>query len=182
MKRIGIIYQYQLDAPLNDRKPSRHYTGFCELGRLAERDRIHRRGVRYTHNQNGETVPTGAAPTQAPPPVVFQPGASPAAPTNGKPAAQPTQPPATPFDEDIRAATAAEFVPTVAAALELTTEAIRDRMAALGYHKISGKPDERVTMFHALMNYEPPAESAALDIDDPDAEAAALATAKGELT
>lgn len=38
MKRIGIIYQYHLDEPLNDRKPSRHYTGFCELGRLAERD------------------------------------------------------------------------------------------------------------------------------------------------
>lgn len=61
MKRIGLIYQYHLDEPLNDRKPSRHYTGFCEFGRLAERDRIHRRGVRSAHDQNGETVYTGAA-------------------------------------------------------------------------------------------------------------------------
>ena len=61
MKRVGIIYQYHLDRPLNDRKPSRHYTGFCELGNLAERDRVHRRGVRWTHDQNGKCVPTGAA-------------------------------------------------------------------------------------------------------------------------
>lgn len=61
MKRIGIIYQYHLDRPLSDRKPSRHYTGFCELGRLAERDRVHRRGVRWTHDQNGVSVPSGAS-------------------------------------------------------------------------------------------------------------------------
>lgn len=61
MKRIGIIYQYHLDAPLNDRKPSRHYTGFCESGRLAERDATHHKGVRHAHNQNGELVATGAA-------------------------------------------------------------------------------------------------------------------------
>ncbi len=61
MKRVGIIYQYHLDRPLNDGKPSRHYTGFCELGNLAERDRVHRRGVRWTHDQNGKCVPTGAA-------------------------------------------------------------------------------------------------------------------------
>lgn len=58
---MGIIYQYHLDEPLNDRKPSRHYTGFCELGNLAERDRVHRRGVRWAHDQNGRLVHSGAA-------------------------------------------------------------------------------------------------------------------------
>lgn len=63
MKRVGIIYQYHLDAPLDPehwRRP-RHYTGFCELGNLAERDRTHRRGERWAHLQNGEIVHTGAA-------------------------------------------------------------------------------------------------------------------------
>lgn len=61
MKQIGIIYQYHLDRPLNDQKPSRHYTGFCEFGNLAERDRVHRRGVRWTHDEHGRCVQTGAA-------------------------------------------------------------------------------------------------------------------------
>jgi len=63
MKRVGVIYQYHLDAPLNPAHPKRpaHYLGFCELGNLAERDRVHRRGERWTHMSNGEMVHTGAA-------------------------------------------------------------------------------------------------------------------------
>lgn len=63
MKRIGSIYLYHLDAPLDPAHPRRprHYLGFCELGNLAERDRVHRRGERWTHDQNGKTVATGAA-------------------------------------------------------------------------------------------------------------------------
>lgn len=63
MKRIGIIYHYHLDAPLNEEHPRKpaHYIGFCEFGRLEERDRAHHRGQRWTHESGGELKHTGAA-------------------------------------------------------------------------------------------------------------------------
>lgn len=63
MKRMGIIYEYHLDRPLNEAHPKRpkHYIGFCEFGNLAERDRVHQRGERWAHDRNGEMIFTGAA-------------------------------------------------------------------------------------------------------------------------
>lgn len=62
-QRIGILYLYHLVTPLNDEhwRHPRHYSGFCELGNLAERDRRHRAGTRWEHTQNGELVCTGAS-------------------------------------------------------------------------------------------------------------------------
>ena len=89
---------------------------------------------------------TGAAPTAAPPPVVFTPA----------PQATPSRPPtANPIDEDIAAAVGREFVPLAARLLEVTEDAIKDRMKALGYDKIPGKPDERVAAFHKVREYKP---------------------------
>lgn len=128
---------------------------------------------------------TGAAPAQAPRPVVFQPAASPVKrATDDKPVAA--------IDEDIAAAVGREFVPLAAKLLEITEDAVKARMKALGYTAIPGKPAERVDAFHAIRQYRPAevmdADSpemrevqAALHLDDPDADQAALQTARGEL-
>lgn len=59
------------------------------------------------------------------------------------------------IDEDIAAAVGREFVPLAARLLEVTEDAIKDRMKALGYDKIPGKPDERVAAFHKVREYRP---------------------------
>lgn len=63
MKRLGIIYLYHLDAPLNvaHRGRPRHYVGFCEFGQLPKRDKTHHKGERWQHQWNGEVKHTGAA-------------------------------------------------------------------------------------------------------------------------
>ncbi|CUS04218.2 conserved protein of unknown function [Candidatus Promineifilum breve] len=63
MKRMGVIYEYHLDAPLDENHPTKpgHYLGFCEFGRLAERDRIHHKGQRWEHMFDGKLKHTGAA-------------------------------------------------------------------------------------------------------------------------
>ena len=97
----------------------------------------------------------GASPTQAPPPVVFQP-VTPTPPANGKPtAAQPTQPATDPGplpDDEltIEEAPAAQFITEAAGLLETDTETLKARMKALGYERIPGKPAERVTVYRAL--------------------------------
>ncbi len=123
---------------------------------------------------------TGAAPEQAARPVVFNlapanPAAQPATATNGD------QPATSSIDEDIAAAAGREFVPLAARLLQITNDAVKVRMKALGYTAIPGKPDQRVTAFHALREYQPAAAQPALVTDDPDATTAALATARGQM-
>ncbi len=59
------------------------------------------------------------------------------------------------IDEDIAAAAGREFVPLAAKLLEVTEDAVKDRMKALGYDKIPGKPDDRVAAFHKVREYKP---------------------------
>lgn len=65
------------------------------------------------------------------------------------------------IEDIIRERPAGEFIVATAALLELTEDAVRERMKALGYAKISGKPDERVDMFHALQAYKAQTQPAA---------------------
>jgi hypothetical protein len=91
---------------------------------------------------------TGAAPSQAPTPVVF----TPAPHANGKTAAQPaadTGP--LPDDElTIEEATAAQFIPKAADLLKTDVETLKARLKALGYGSIPGKPAERVAAYRKL--------------------------------
>lgn len=59
------------------------------------------------------------------------------------------------IDEDIAAAAGREFVPLAAKLLEVTEDAVKERMKALGYTAIPGKPDERVAAFHRVREYKP---------------------------
>ena len=61
-------------------------------------------------------------------------------------------------DEDVAAATAAEFIGLTATLLEITEAAVKERMTALGYHKIPGQPEERVKLFHAVHDAAVPAQ------------------------
>lgn len=68
--------------------------------------------------------------------------------------AQP-QPAAAPMPDDelvISEASAKEFATAAAALLETDTATLKDRMKALGYTGIPGKPDERVKAYRALKN------------------------------
>ena len=123
---------------------------------------------------------TGAAPEQAARPVVFtpapvNPAAQPATATNGD------QPATSSIDEDIAAAAGREFVPLAARLLQITEDAVKERMRVLGYQAIPGKPDQRVTAFHALREYQPGSAQPALVTDDPDAAQAALETVRGQM-
>ena len=94
----------------------------------------------------------GASPTQAPPPVVFQP-VTPTPPANGKPtAAQPATDPGPLADDEltIEEAPAAQFIAAAAGLLETDTETLKARMKALGYERIPGKPAERVAAYRKL--------------------------------
>ena len=86
------------------------------------------------------------------------------APAKVKPAKQ-TQPPPDPMstvvDEDVAAATAAEFIGLTAFMLEITEAAVKERMTALGYHKIPGQPEERVKLFHAVRDAAEVAQASA---------------------
>ena len=89
---------------------------------------------------------TGAAPSQAPAPVVFTPAA------NGKTAAQPAAD-SGPLPDDeltIEEAPAAQFIPTAAALLETDMDTLKARLKALGYARIPGKPAERVAAYRRL--------------------------------
>ncbi len=121
---------------------------------------------------------TGAAPAQAPRPVVFQP---PAAPANVKPAqAAPADFGPMPDDElTIQEAPAKDFLWTAAALLDTDDETVKSRLHALGYERIPGKPAERVAAYRKLRDYEGEATPAALPLDDPDATQAAKDTAAG---
>lgn len=90
----------------------------------------------------------GAAPTQAPPPVVFQPSAA----TNGhaQPAANGNGGPLPDDELTIEEAPAAQFVPVAAGLLETDEATLKKRMKALGYNGVSGKPAERVAAYRAL--------------------------------
>lgn len=103
--------------------------------------------------------------------------------TNGTP-----PPPAGegPYDI-IRTTPGGQFIVTAAALLEVTEDAIRERMKALGYERISGKWEERVTMFKALEGYRATQPAAQDDLfgdaehlDRVAATQAALATAQGQ--
>ena len=120
---------------------------------------------------------TGAAPAQAPRPVVFQP-VTPAAPAPS--VHLPTDPGPLADDElTIKEAPAADFVNVAAALLEVDAAAVKDRLHALGYDRIPGKPAERVKAYRAL-KADPAAQDALFD-DDPDAVQAALETSQGKL-
>ncbi len=63
----------------------------------------------------------------------------------------PTDPAPMPEDElFVYEALAKEFVSTAAALLETDTQTLKDRMKALGYTGIPGKPDERVKAYRTL--------------------------------
>jgi hypothetical protein len=90
---------------------------------------------------------TGAAPSQAPAPVVFAP-APPA--VNGK--AQPAAD-SGPLPDDeltIEEAPAAQFIPKAADLLKTDAETLKARLKSLGYGSIPGKPAERVAAYRAL--------------------------------
>jgi DNA polymerase III delta prime subunit len=90
---------------------------------------------------------TGAAPSQAPAPVVFAP-APPA--VNGK--AQPAAD-SGPLPDDeltIEEAPAAQFIPKAADLLKTDAETLKARLKALGYGSIPGKPAERVAAYRKL--------------------------------
>ena len=112
--------------------------------------------------------------------VTVQP-AAPAAP----PAAQPTDPGPLADDEIVvYEAPAREFIPAAAALLETDESTVKDRLHDLGYERIPGKPGERVAAYRkmkAAAGNGKPAAQAAMPLDDPDAQAAAVATARGEL-
>jgi hypothetical protein len=86
-------------------------------------------------------------------------------------------------DNEVEAAKAAEFVPTVAGLLKIEADEVKARMSELGYQRIPGKPDERVKAFHAIQSWQPKGDAqpaqAALAIEDTDAAKAALETAAG---
>lgn len=66
---------------------------------------------------------------------------------------QPAQPTPAPMPDDelvISEASAKEFTAAAAALLEVDTATLQDRMKALGYTAIPGKPDERVKAYRAL--------------------------------
>jgi hypothetical protein len=87
---------------------------------------------------------TGAAPSQAPAPVVFAP-APPA--VNGK--AQPAAD-SGPLPDDeltIEEAPAAQFIPKAADLLKTDAETLKARLKSLGYGSIPGKPAERVAAY-----------------------------------
>lgn len=105
---------------------------------------------------------TGAAPSQAPAPIVFTPAAPKATPPPAQPARatgngqQQTQPPATdpgPTPDDeliIEEATAAHFIAAAAGLLDTDTDTLKARLKALGYERIPGKPAERVAAYRRL--------------------------------
>ena len=102
-------------------------------------------------------------------------------PANGTPA-QATPPDDGPLADDeltVKETPAADFVNVAAALLEVDAAAVKDRLHALGYDRIPGKPAERVKAYRAL-KADPAAQDALLD-DDPDAVQAALATLQGKL-
>jgi hypothetical protein len=141
---------------------------------------------------------TGAAPEQAAPPVIFsppaQPQAAPAKPAaNGKPAASPPQPepaPAGPLPDDeviISEATARDFLTAAAAALDTDPDDVKARLHQLGYNSIPGDRAKRLDAYRRMRDAatqpaaQPDPAQAALITDDPDAQAAALATVRGVL-
>ena len=125
---------------------------------------------------------TGAAPTEAPKPVVFTPPANGNA-TNGKKRSIQSEPePVYDTVEDIILSThAGDFVTEAAKLLQIADDTLRERMKRLGYTSIPGKPEERVKMFHALKVDVGPAGQEALFTDDPDAVKAAVDTAAGKI-
>ena len=64
-------------------------------------------------------------------------------------------------DNAVAAAPAAEFIGLTATLLEITEAAVKERMTALGYHKIPGQPEERVKLFHAVHDAAAPAQASA---------------------
>ena len=91
---------------------------------------------------------TGAAPSQAPAPVVFTP-----APNGGqRPQAQPAADNGPLPDDEltIEEATAAQFIPKAADLLKTDVETLKARLKALGYGSIPGKPAERVAAYRRL--------------------------------
>ena len=106
--------------------------------------------------------------------------------TTGNPAAA-TPPDDGPLPDDeltIQEAPARDFLNVAAALLDVDDDAIKERLHALGYERIPGKPAERVAAYRKLKAAAAngkPAAQAAMPLDDPDAQAAAVATARGEL-
>jgi hypothetical protein len=86
-------------------------------------------------------------------------------------------------DNEVEAAKAAEFVPTVAGLLKIEADEVKARMSELGYQRIPGKPDERVKAFHAIQAWQPKGDAqpaqAALGLTDTDAAQAAVDSAAG---
>lgn len=105
-----------------------------------------------------------------------------AAPTNGKPAASTGPGPLDDDEQVVYEAPAREFIPAAAALIGTDEDDVKARLHALGYERIPGKPDERVAAYRK-MKAAPlaGAAQAAMPLDDPDAQAAAAATARGEI-
>lgn len=60
-----------------------------------------------------------------------------------------------PIEKEIATAAGREFVPLAAKLLEVTEDAIKERMRALGYEKIPGNPFDRVAAFRKVREYKP---------------------------
>lgn len=60
-----------------------------------------------------------------------------------------------PIEKEIATAAGREFVPLAAKLLEVTEDAIKERMRALGYDKIPGNPFDRVAAFRKVREYKP---------------------------
>lgn len=58
-----------------------------------------------------------------------------------------------PIEKEIATAAGREFVPLAAKLLEVTEDAIKERMRALGYDKIPGNPFDRVAAFRKVREY-----------------------------
>jgi len=118
---------------------------------------------------------TGAAPSQAPAPIVFTPAAP------GQPPAQAAQPDPGPLADDeltIEEAPAARFIAAAAGLLETDTDTLKARLKALGYERIPGKPAERVAAYRRLRDDMGNAD----DIMQPAAQQPALVTVEQPAT
>lgn len=129
----------------------------------------------YSDVVDGDWSPAPAAPKQT--------AAAASKPASVKPT-QATPPDDGPLADDeltIKEAPAADFVNVAAALLEVDAAAVKDRLHALGYNRIPGKPAERVAAYRRMKDAPANASQPALVTDDPDAAQAALQTLRGEL-
>lgn len=95
------------------------------------------------------------------------------APTNGRRAAPPSAPANdAPMPDDellISESTVKEFIPAAASCLDTDEDTVKERLRALGYDRIPGKPAERVKAYRLLKADLGPDEPTLFDIEAADA-------------